>query len=127
MNTLPCNGSSLGLLFRQVRDAMWLRLERELAAIGHDVNFSQFITLKTLAKGPAGVGELARAAQLHPARHESRGMVAEPPQPERAARRRGRDDQRPPPIGMFLRSAGIGGRGQFDAAAAIGVRPCRSR
>jgi DNA-binding MarR family transcriptional regulator len=66
MNTLPCNGSSLGLLFRQVRDAMWARLETELAAIGHEVNFSQFITLKTLAKGPAGVGELARSAQLHP-------------------------------------------------------------
>lgn len=66
MNTTSCNGSSLGLLFRQVRDAMWLRMERELAATGHELNFSQYITLKTLAHGPSGVGELARAAYLHP-------------------------------------------------------------
>jgi DNA-binding MarR family transcriptional regulator len=66
MNTTTCNGSSLGLLLRQVRDAMWARMERELAATGHELNFSQFITLKTLANGPAGMGELARAAYLHP-------------------------------------------------------------
>lgn len=67
MNTTPtCNGSSLGLLFRQVRDAMWARMEAELAANGHDLNFSQYITLKTLANGPAGVTELANAAYLHP-------------------------------------------------------------
>ena len=69
MNTPPpiaCNGSNLGLLFRQVRDAMWARMERELATTGHDLNFSQFITIKTLAHGPAGVTELARAAYLHP-------------------------------------------------------------
>jgi len=65
MNT-TCNGSSLGLLFRQVRDAMWARIERELAAIGHDLNFSQYVTLKTLALGPAGMTELAHAAYLHP-------------------------------------------------------------
>ncbi|HZX80083.1 MAG TPA: MarR family transcriptional regulator [Lysobacter sp.] len=58
--------SSLGLLFRQVRDAMWARVERELAAAGHELTFSQFITLKTLGAGRAGVSELARAAQLHP-------------------------------------------------------------
>jgi len=66
MNTPPCNGSSLGLLFRQVRDAMWARMERELATTGHDLNFSQFITIKYLANGTANVGELARAAYLHP-------------------------------------------------------------
>ena len=66
MNTAPCNGSSLGLLFRQVRDAMWARMERELATTGHELNFSQFITIKYLANGTAGVGELARAAYLHP-------------------------------------------------------------
>ena len=67
MNTTPsCNGSSLGLLFRQVRDAMWARMEAELAASGHDLYFSQYITLKTLAIGPAGVTELANAAYLHP-------------------------------------------------------------
>ena len=65
-NAPPCNGSSLGLLFRQVRDAMWARMERELAAVGHELTFSQYITLKTLASGRAGVSELARAAQLHP-------------------------------------------------------------
>ncbi|GAB6196094.1 MarR family winged helix-turn-helix transcriptional regulator [Lysobacter xanthus] len=66
MNAASCNGSTLGLLFRQVRDAMWARMERELAAAGHELNFSQYITLKTLAAGRAGASELARAAQLHP-------------------------------------------------------------
>jgi DNA-binding MarR family transcriptional regulator len=66
MKTPPCNGSSLGLLFRQARDAMWARMERELAATGHELNFSQYITIKTLACGPVGVTELARAAYLHP-------------------------------------------------------------
>ncbi|MCC8363586.1 MarR family transcriptional regulator [Lysobacter sp. A6] len=81
--TEPCNGSSLGLLFRQVRDAMWARMEGELAANGHDLNFSQYITLKTLAHGPAGVTELARAAYLHPGamtrlldKLEERGLLA---------------------------------------------------
>jgi len=86
MNTPPpiaCNGSNLGLLFRQVRDAMWARMERELATTGHDLNFSQFITIKTLAHGPAGVTELARAAYLHPGamtrlldKLEERGLLA---------------------------------------------------
>ena len=66
MKVIDCSGSSLGLLFRQVRDAMWMRMERELAAAGHDLNFSQYITLKSLAHGPAGVTELARTAYLHP-------------------------------------------------------------
>jgi len=61
-----CNGSTLGLLFRQVRDAMWARMERELATVGHELTFSQYITLKTLAAGRASVTDLARAAQLHP-------------------------------------------------------------
>lgn len=63
---IACNGSTLGLLFRQARDAMWAQMERELAAAGHALNFSQFITIKTLAAGTAGVSELARAADLHP-------------------------------------------------------------
>jgi DNA-binding MarR family transcriptional regulator len=63
---IACNGSTLGLLFRQARDAMWAQMERELAAAGHALNFSQFITIKTLAAGTAGVTELARAADLHP-------------------------------------------------------------
>jgi len=88
MNTPPdtpavCSGSSLGLLFRQVRDAMWARMERELAAAGHELNFSQYITLKTLAFGSSGSTELARAAYLHPGamtrlldKLEERGLIA---------------------------------------------------
>ncbi|MBT2746148.1 MULTISPECIES: MarR family transcriptional regulator [unclassified Lysobacter] len=78
----PCSTSNLGLLFRQVRDAMWAQMERELAQAGHDLTFSQFITLKELAIGTAGVTELARAAQLNPGamtrlldKLESRGFV----------------------------------------------------
>jgi DNA-binding MarR family transcriptional regulator len=78
----PCSTSNLGLLFRQVRDAMWAQMERELAEAGHDLTFSQFITLKELAIGTAGVTELARAAQLNPGamtrlldKLESRGFV----------------------------------------------------
>lgn len=67
MNTpIPCSGSTLGLLFRQVRDAMWARMARELAGLGHDLTFSQYITLKKLADGTAGVTDLARAAELNP-------------------------------------------------------------
>ena len=59
--------TSLGLLFRQLRDAMWARMERELAAAGHELTFSQYITLKKLAGGcTAGVTDLARAADLNP-------------------------------------------------------------
>ena len=61
-----CSGSALGLLFRQARDAMWARMERELAAAGHDLTFSQFITIKKLADGTASVTDLARAADLNP-------------------------------------------------------------
>ncbi|RZA31017.1 MAG: MarR family transcriptional regulator, partial [Lysobacteraceae bacterium] len=61
-----CTGSALGLLFRQVRDSMWARMESELAKAGHDLTFSQFITIKALATGTAGVTELARVAYLHP-------------------------------------------------------------
>jgi len=51
MNTSndPCSGATLGLLFRQLRDAMWARMKLELANLGHDLTFSQYITLKKLA------------------------------------------------------------------------------
>ena len=62
----PCSGSTLGLLFREIRDGMWSRMEHELAATGHALTFSQYITLKTLVAGTAGASDLARAAQLHP-------------------------------------------------------------
>ena len=85
----PCNGSSLGLMFRQVRDAMWAWMERELQAGGHDLTFSQYITLKTLATGRAGVTELARAAQLHPGamtrvldKLEAQGLIARVTDPQ---------------------------------------------
>ena len=61
-----CSGSALGLLFRQTRDAMWARMEKELADAGHDLTFSQFIAIKKLATGTAGVTDLARAADLNP-------------------------------------------------------------
>ncbi len=78
------SGSALGLLFRQVRDAMWARMERELAGSGHALNFSQFITLKALATGgSAGVTDLARLADLNPGamtrlldKLEARGLLA---------------------------------------------------
>ena len=90
MTTPPtCNGSSLGLMFRQVRDAMWAYMERELQAAGHDLTFSQYITLKTLDGGRAGVTELARAAQLHPGamtrvldKLEAQGLVARVTDPQ---------------------------------------------
>lgn len=79
----PCTGSTLGLLFRQLRDAMWARMERELATLGHDLTFSQYITLKKLAGGSAGVTDLARAADLNPGamtrlldRLEAKGLIA---------------------------------------------------
>ena len=65
----PCasaSGSSLGLLFRQVRDAMWARMADELSNAGHDLSFSQYITLKKLALGTTGATDLARAAELNP-------------------------------------------------------------
>ncbi len=78
-----CTGSALGLLFRQVRDAMWARMERELADAGHELTFSQFITIKKLATGTASVTDLARAADLNPGamtrlldKLESRGLLA---------------------------------------------------
>lgn len=75
--------SSLGLLFRQLRDAMWARMERELVKAGHELTFSQYITMKKLAGGTAGVTELARVAELNPGamtrlldRLEARGILA---------------------------------------------------
>jgi len=80
----PCSGSTLGLLFRQLRDAMWARMERELAQAGHDLTFSQYIAIKKLADGTtASVTDLARAADLNPGamtrlldKLEARGLLA---------------------------------------------------
>jgi DNA-binding MarR family transcriptional regulator len=83
-----CTGSQLGLLFRQVRDAMWARMAMELDALGHDLTFSQYITLKKLAGGNASVTDLARAAELNPGamtrlldRLEARNLIVRVPDP----------------------------------------------
>ncbi len=78
----PSSGSSLGLLIRQVRDAIWEAMEKELVVTGHDLTFTQFVTIKKLADGIASVTDLARAAEVHPGamtrlldRLETRGLV----------------------------------------------------
>ncbi|HET7125880.1 MAG TPA: MarR family transcriptional regulator [Lysobacter sp.] len=63
---LSACGSSLGLLFRQVRDALRAAMEHELAVNGHDITLSQYITLKKLHYGTANASELAQAAELNP-------------------------------------------------------------
>ena len=60
------SGSQLGLLFKQVRDAMWARMEHELSVAGHELTFSQYIALKRVAEGEASPTELARATELNP-------------------------------------------------------------
>ncbi|MET0893390.1 MAG: MarR family transcriptional regulator [Pseudoxanthomonas sp.] len=75
--------SNMGLVFRQVRDAMWADMAREMAIAGHDLTYSQFITIKHLAvDSSAGVTELARLAQVNPGamtrlldRLEARGLL----------------------------------------------------
>ncbi|SIQ49635.1 MarR family winged helix-turn-helix transcriptional regulator [Solilutibacter tolerans] len=72
MNTKSCaapqqdEAASFGILLRQVRDLSRTALEAELAAAGHDLSFSQYITLKKVAMGCVSPGELARAAELNP-------------------------------------------------------------
>ena len=80
---VPCSGATLGLLFRQVRDAMWARMAEELDTLGHDLTFSQYMTLKKLADGTAGVTDLARAVDLNPGamtrlldKLEAKGLIA---------------------------------------------------
>ncbi|KAF1699846.1 MarR family winged helix-turn-helix transcriptional regulator [Pseudoxanthomonas suwonensis] len=77
-----CTGSALGLLVRQVRDAMRARWQHELVTVGHDLTFSQFLTIKKLADGVANATELARIAELSPGamtrlldRLEARGLI----------------------------------------------------
>lgn len=87
--TPPCSGATLGLLFRQLRDAMWARMAEELATLGHELTFSQYITLKKLADGAAGVTDLARAAEVNPGamtrlldKLEARGLLARVADPD---------------------------------------------
>lgn len=81
--TGACSGATLGLLFRQLRDAMWARMADELSTLGHELSFSQYIALKKLADGTAGVTDLARAAEVNPGamtrlldKLEARGLIA---------------------------------------------------
>lgn len=78
----PCSASALGILLRQTRDAMWARMAVELDKLGHDLTFSQYITLKKLAHGNASVTDLARAAEVNPGamtrlldKLEARGLI----------------------------------------------------
>lgn len=79
----PCRGSTMALLLREIRGAFWARMEAELLAAGHELNFSQYITLKHLAEGTASVTDLAHVAQLNPGamtrlldKLEQRGIIA---------------------------------------------------
>ena len=99
----PCSGATLGLLFRQLRDAMWARMAEELATLGHELTFSQYITLKKLADGTAGVTDLARAAEVNPGamtrlldKLEARGLISRVADP---------DDRRA--INIHLTDAGL--------------------
>ncbi|QYR52436.1 MarR family winged helix-turn-helix transcriptional regulator [Lysobacter soyae] len=81
--------SSIGVLFKQTRDAMWAAMSRALSAEGLDFTFSQYITLKRLSQGASSAGELARAVEIHPGamtrlldQLETRGLVRRLADPE---------------------------------------------
>lgn len=79
----PSEASTNLLLFRQIRDAVWANMAREMALAGHELTYSQFVTIKHLAVDSlAGVTDLARHAQLNPGamtrlldRLEVRGLI----------------------------------------------------
>jgi len=90
MSTPPSySGASLGVLVRQVRDAMRARWAYELThVVGQDLSFSHYLTIKKLADGVATVGELARVAELSPSamtrvldRLEAQKLVTRVPDP----------------------------------------------
>ncbi|MCE5232806.1 MAG: MarR family transcriptional regulator [Mizugakiibacter sp.] len=61
----PLSDSNLGALLCRVRNELIGNLERELAAHGFEMNFSQYLALKKLAAhGPMAAGELARMINL---------------------------------------------------------------
>lgn len=85
----PSRPEPLGLLVRQLRDALWARMAQELDRYGHALTFSQYVTLKKLQAGTVGVTELARAAELNPGamtrlldRLEEKGLVARRADPD---------------------------------------------
>jgi DNA-binding MarR family transcriptional regulator len=80
---VACGGSTLALLLREIRAGFWTQIEAEMRAAGHELNFSQYVTLKHLAEGTASVTDLASAAQVNPGamtrlldKLEQRGIVA---------------------------------------------------
>ena len=82
-HSAPCGGSTLALLLREIRAGFWTQIEAEMRAAGHELNFSQYVTLKHLAEGTASVTDLASAAQVNPGamtrlldKLEQRGIVA---------------------------------------------------
>ena len=82
-HSAPCGGSTLALLLREIRAGFWTQIEAEMRAAGHELNFSQYVTLKHLAEGTASVTDLATAAQVNPGamtrlldKLEQRGIVA---------------------------------------------------
>ena len=82
-HTVACSGSTLALLLREIRAGFWTQIEAEMRAAGHELNFSQYVTLKHLAEGTASVTDLATAAQVNPGamtrlldKLEQRGIVA---------------------------------------------------
>jgi DNA-binding MarR family transcriptional regulator len=80
---VACGGSTLALLLREIRAGFWTQIEAEMRAAGHELNFSQYVTLKHLAEGTASVTDLANVAQVNPGamtrlldKLEQRGIVA---------------------------------------------------
>jgi DNA-binding MarR family transcriptional regulator len=68
---------------------MWARMADELATLGHDLTFSQYVTLKKLADGTASVTDLARAAEVNPGamtrlldKLEAKGLLARVADPD---------------------------------------------
>lgn len=62
---LASRQESLGVLLGLVRSAVVQAMEAELAALGVDLRFIQFLMLKRLARlGPMSASELARAVEL---------------------------------------------------------------
>ena len=66
MEKSPCladlrDDANLALLIRQIREGLMQQLEHELTAIGVELNYSQYLVLKLLAKyGVQTPGDLAR-------------------------------------------------------------------
>ena len=64
-NKATTTGTSLGVILRRSRDALWSRMEHELRQAGEEINFSQYIVLKNVSQGEAQSTELARIAGIN--------------------------------------------------------------